>query len=521
MPILAVLGAGLLVRLILAFAVFRGQGFAGDLAFFGRWAQELAAGGPGAFYAGDPSANYPPGYMSVLWALGGISALAGAHGVPTALLKVPAIVADLGVALLLFRAAGTWFGVRAGVFAAALYLLIPVTWYDSALWGQVDAVAALAMMAALVLLIEGWSEPAAVMAVVGVLIKPQALVTVVILAPVLIRRHVFAVGSGPVPVLGPRLARLDAIVGGPLTRQGPSRLITSALAAGAATIVVVAPFDIERFTSASLAAVPIVGDIAGIVGLMRSAASQYSVLTANAYNAWALVGPHPLVLGIGAPGWTADSLPVFGGIPAVAVVASLFFLVCLIVAGGLFVRDGRLAIVLGFTLVAFAFYATPARVHERYLFAAFASGAILASGGLARAAGFVGVGLLNTLNLHAVLAAPSGIGVAQGGPPGPRPQRGGGGLSAGIRIDTLAQLHLPLADLATSPAVATGVALGQTAAMVALLIAWLVVIAKAAATSPGARAGPTAALAAGPRRPLSNPAVRIAPEIQAGSAGRA
>lgn len=191
------LATGLLVRLVLAFVVFPGQGFAGDLAFFGRWAAELAAHGPGAFYAGDPSVNYPPGYMYVLWALGGISGLAGAHGVPTALLKVPAIVADLGVALLLFRAAGTWFGARAGVFAAALYLLIPVTWYDSALWGQVDAVAALAMMAALVLLIEGWSEPAAVMAILGVLTKPQALVTLVIVAPVLIRATCSRSGRHP------------------------------------------------------------------------------------------------------------------------------------------------------------------------------------------------------------------------------------------------------------------------------------------------------------------------------------
>ena len=69
------------------------------------------------------------------------------------LLKIPAIVADIALAALLYGAARRWFGGRAGLLAAAIYLFIPVTWYDSALWGQVDAVGTLVMVAALVLLV--------------------------------------------------------------------------------------------------------------------------------------------------------------------------------------------------------------------------------------------------------------------------------------------------------------------------------------------------------------------------------
>jgi hypothetical protein len=288
--------------------------------------------------------------------------------------QTAAILADVGVALLLYRLAGRWRGPRAGLLAAGLYLFIPVTWYDSALWGQVDAVPALVMVAALVLLVEGWSERAAALAMLAVLVKPQALVCVVVVAPVLVRRHLLAVGSGPVPVRW-------------VGHQGPVRLLTSALAAVLAGTLVMAPFDIARFAPSSVATVPILGSFAGLAGLIQSAGDQFSVLTANAYNLWALVGPQPLVASVGS--WTADSLLVIGGLPAVTVCTVLLVAVALLVAAGLLRRDGVVPILVGFTVIAFAFYALPTRVHERYLFPVFTSGAVLASVTVAAAAGYL------------------------------------------------------------------------------------------------------------------------------------
>src|SRR5450756_2644149 len=108
--------------------------------------------------------------MYVLWLVGiAGNAVSGIVGVSAdqavgLLLKLPAIGADIAIGGLLWWAGRRWFGGRAGVLAAALYLFIPVTWYDSALWGQVDAVGTLVMLAALLLLVEGWSEPAAALA---------------------------------------------------------------------------------------------------------------------------------------------------------------------------------------------------------------------------------------------------------------------------------------------------------------------------------------------------------------------
>ena len=245
-----VLGSALALRLGLAYIVFPGQGLVGDLNLFADWATTLARVGPGGLYAAAGSANYPPGYMYVLWLVGMAgSAVSGIFGIGpdqavVLLLKLPAIGADIAIGGLLWWAGGRWFGGRAGVLASALYLFVPVTWYNSALWGQVDAVGTLVMLAALLLLVEGWSEPAAALAAFAILVKPQAAICLVIVIPVLVRRHLLRVGSGPVPGLGRRLASLDRRMGGLLARQGPIRLGMSAVVALVVLVLPLLPFDI-------------------------------------------------------------------------------------------------------------------------------------------------------------------------------------------------------------------------------------------------------------------------------------
>jgi len=409
---IAILSAGLLLRVLLAFVVFPKQGFSTDMQLFAGWATTLARVGPGAFYATASGADYPPGYMYVLWLLGN----APASALPL-LLKVPAIVADLGIAAVLYWAGRRWLGERAGLAAAALYLFIPVTWYDSALWGQVDAVGALLLIASLVLLIERHSEAAIALAVLAILVKPQEAIGLVIVLPVLVRRHLILGGSR-------------------------WRLLTSALAGAATLALPLVPFDI--------------GGVAGLLRLFQSDADRYSVLTANAFNIWALVGSTPLAQIIGGSGgsWTPDSLAV-GGTTAFILGASALAGVGLVVA----------------------FYAVPTRVHERYLFLFFTVGALLAAEFVAASAGYLIVGLLNAVNLHAILGAPLSVGAGvagfgRGG--GPGVIRGGAGFSGlGAQI---ASIRLPFADLARSEMVVALVALGQTAALVALMVAWCVLV---------------------------------------------
>ncbi|TMC78881.1 MAG: DUF2029 domain-containing protein [Chloroflexi bacterium] len=429
--ITAILTGGLLLRVLLAFVLYPRQGFSSDMQLFASWATTLARVGPGSFYATASGADYPPGYMYVLWLLGN----APGSALPL-LLKVPAILADLGIALVLYWAARRWLGERAGLIAAGLFLFIPATWYDSALWGQVDAMGALLLIGSIVLLIERRSEPAIALAVLAILVKPQEAIGLVVVLPALVRRHLILSGSR-------------------------RRLLTSALAGTTALVLPLLPFDI--------------GGVAGLLRLFQSDAGRYSVLTANAFNLWALVGSTPLARILRTGGsWTPDSLTVAGGMSAVALGATLLVAIGLVVAGGLLIRDGRVPILLGFAIVAFAFYAVPTRVHERYLFPFFTAGALLAAEFVAGSAGYLVVGLLNAINLHAVLAAPLPVGGGIGRGAGPGIGRGAGGF--GGLATQISPIRLPFADLARGEIVVAIVAVGQTAALVALLVAWCVLV---------------------------------------------
>lgn len=472
--VLALLSLGLAARFLLAFVVFPISGYTGDLGLFWQWAQSLAANGPGTFYATTSSANYPPAYLYVLWGLGLV-------GNP-ALLKVPPMLADIAIAAMAYALATRWHGTRAGLIAAALFLFLPVSWYDSALWGQVDAVGTAVALAALFLLIDGWSEAALAAAALAVLVKPQYAITLVVVIPVLVRRHLIRVGSGPQPALGPRLSRLDRALGGLLSDRGPKRLVSSVMLAAVVALLVILPFDLSTYAPASLADVPVMAQVAGLVGLFGRLGSEFSVLTANAFNPWALVGSPSLatVAGSGSGNWTADSLALFAGLPAVVIGGAVLAAIGLFVAGGLLVRDGLMPILLAFTILALAFFAVPTRVHERYLFPFFATGAILAAPALASIAGFVTLSILNTANLHAVLtgslhASSGGAGgFGGGGLGGGRGQAGfsGGGFGAG----TFSSISLPFGDVAASQAVVTASAVGVGITLLALLGVWTAVV---------------------------------------------
>ena len=490
LPLLAVLGGGLALRLVFAYVVFPMSGYAQDLHLFASWATSMADYGVGTIYANGGSVDYPPGYLLILWLLGvlarPVGTLAGqsSGAALVGLLKLPAILADVGTGFLLWWAGRRWFGGRNGLVAAALWLLLPVSWYDSALWGQVDGVLALSLVATLVLLVEGRSEAALVAAVLAVLVKPQGAMAFVVVLPVLVRRH----------LLAPRPIPPDAKRGG-LPVHGPVRLLTSAAVALEVGLAILLPFDITHHAPALLAGIPGVGHIAGLVGLVVDAGGGYAVLTANAFNGWALAGPQSLAASLNGGSWTPDSILVLGPLPAVAVGTVLLVAIGLLVAAGLLRRDGPVPILLAASLVAFAFYAVPTRVHERYLVPFFAIGALLAARCVAAGAAFAATALANTLNLHAVLA---------GGLKITNPSLAGGALGdagpGGLPHVDISSIRLPFADLARSQPVVSAVALAQTAVLLGLLTAWLWVVVR-----PEPAAAPLRGVDDGPSRETARP----------------
>ena len=114
----------MLVRVCLAPAA---KGYAPDVGMFQAWAVQAARYLPG-FYSGDVFSDYPPGYIYILFLVGKLKGLLGmADGSRgfLALVKLPAIMADLATAFLIYRLASGLRGRRCALALALVYGLNP------------------------------------------------------------------------------------------------------------------------------------------------------------------------------------------------------------------------------------------------------------------------------------------------------------------------------------------------------------------------------------------------------------
>ncbi len=439
-PIALLLLAGLALRLIIAYVLFPGSGFKTDISSFTSWSLTLAHYGPPGFYANAGFADYTPGYLYILWLVGlagqAIATLLGSDPavVVGQLIKLPAILFDVAVAYVLYRIvlawngsldepadAAEWSGAGSSTAAgatggagsitaagaagaagrggrtprvrllalgvAALYLFNPVPWYDSALWGQMDSLGALLVLGAILTLVDGWSEAAAALAVLAALVKPQfGLVLSPIVGVVLLRRHLFVPGSGPVPRL--RSGRLASWF---VDEQGPWRIISSIAAGLFVLFVTIVPFRL---------------DVVGLVRLVLSTAAEYHYLTVNAYNGWALVADPGGVSLASAGTWSNDLVPLLGPLSGFVIGAALLF--AGIILGVLQVawRDSRRSILLAMAFLSLAFFVLPTRVHERYLFPIFVILPLLAMTSRRWLVATVVLATASFMNLHAILTLP-------------------------------------------------------------------------------------------------------------------
>ena len=164
--------AGIGIRI----ALLPAEGLKGDLDQFVLWVHGIAVNGLGNAY--DQNLSFPA-VMAYLW--GVLAFLEPAFRTVTdsadpwirTLMKIPASLADIGLALLMvyaFRARPFW-----AVVAAAIVMLHPAIIDVSAWWGQYESIYLLFAMAALVFALEGHDALAAVFLAICVMTKPQAL----------------------------------------------------------------------------------------------------------------------------------------------------------------------------------------------------------------------------------------------------------------------------------------------------------------------------------------------------------
>jgi dolichyl-phosphate-mannose-protein mannosyltransferase len=308
-------GWGSLVPLLVLAALIRiagllGPGHAGDLFAFVTWAEDAARHGLGGYYANGGDANYPP-MLYLLWPLGVFLDRPDL----TFAIRTLSMPFDLGLGALLFWVVRSHTGrERDGTLAAAFYLLNPAVILTGPMWGQIDGMGALPMVASIVAAARGRFAWAAVLAVLAGLVKPQFGVAAFVLA-----------GLALFWIRSP---------------GGPRRALIVAFAALLTFAAVLVPLGLGP---------------AGYLEVMSKTFTQYRVESGFAFNPWGAV------FGFN----HADGSWFFMGL-ALEIAA---------IAGSLWLlrrrRDlvGLLAVG---SLIALTLYFVPTRAHERYLYGAIA-----------------------------------------------------------------------------------------------------------------------------------------------------
>jgi hypothetical protein len=285
-------------------------GHGGDLTAFVQWAEGTARWGIGGYYLHGGDSNYPP-MLYLLWPLG--VALDG--GELAFAIRTLSIPFDLALGWLLYdlvaRATGSE---RAGILAAAFYLLNPAVLIVGPMWGQVDGMGALPMVGAIVAVARGRPVLAGALAVVAGLVKPQF-------------------GIAAFTLLGLGLFWLRSAV----DRRQFALLGIGAILAFA---VVLFPLGLGPF---------------GYLRIMGDTFTRYPYISQFGFNPWGMLF-----------GFGDDDAQWFRIGTALAVAG---------IAGSLWLLRRRRDLVglLGVSvLIGLALYYLPTRVHERYLFGAVA-----------------------------------------------------------------------------------------------------------------------------------------------------
>ncbi|HTA38451.1 MAG TPA: phospholipid carrier-dependent glycosyltransferase, partial [Candidatus Acidoferrales bacterium] len=257
---------------------------------------------------------------------------AGHFVVLKTLVKLPAILADLGVGVLLYAMARRFASATIALGTAALYLLNPAIIYNSAIFGQVDSISAgFALLAVFLLFRSDDGAPdkpswylvfAWVALAYSLLIKPQAAVVL------------------PLFLAYPWV---DA-------SRRRARLIATGIGLVAALVLAVGLT--EPFHPGS--------PIEALLWLLERYAygsSVYAYNTVNAFNLWAIRGPF----------WQPDSNPILFFPQSVWGLGLVIAAVALVVWRYVQDRSQR-AFLEGCAIATLAFFILATRMHERYIF---------------------------------------------------------------------------------------------------------------------------------------------------------
>lgn len=360
--LLVLLFLGLSLRLALAPAP--GYGF--DVGVNKGWARSAVLLGLARSYTEQVNGNmlpdYPPFSLVIFSGIGhfyqwfsGQPPHPESPGFHT-VIKLPAIVADLSLALLLFFLLRRWKGRTMGFLAAAAFTFHPAVFYDSAYWGQTDSLFTLFMTAALGAFALQWAAISACLFTIALFTKAQT----VLLFP---------------------------LFGLLFLTSGWKTFLRGLVGSSVTTLTILFPFALG-------------GALNAVMNVYLRSIGHYPIVSSAAYNFWwSLYGDSAQSM--------QDSTLLFGTISHRSVGFLLFGAVCTMTLIFLWqalrpsqpFRVRFPALFLGASTCAFAFFLFNTEMHERYLFPFVALGLPVAFLSLRAARLYAIISFLFLLNL--------------------------------------------------------------------------------------------------------------------------
>lgn len=240
--VIFILAIGFLLRLAAA-TLMNGHN---DINLFKSWA-ETAAKDFAHIYSNGSNIDYPPLYLYILAGIGKLANISLLNKYYILFLKLPAILADIISAYLIYRLSEKYLRPTYSLLLASFYLFNPAVFINSTFWGQVDSFFTLLLILAVYFMSENKIPWTSVFFTLAVLMKPQG----IIFLPILFFELV--------------------------NQRDIKNFIKAGLSAVATTAIIILPFSLNN-------------GITWIFKLYTGTVNEYPYGSVNAFNFFGLLG---------------------------------------------------------------------------------------------------------------------------------------------------------------------------------------------------------------------------------------
>jgi len=355
--VVAILGALILRILLVSF-----EGYERDILSFKEWCFAAVKYGVAGVHA-NTWCDYPPGYFYILKVVGLIykvfySTLQQGTYLLQLLIKLPAILADLGTATLIFFLIKEKYKFKIAYLAMLAYAFNPAIFINSAWWGQVDSVMLFILFLSVFFLLEKKIKWSYVLLAIACLVKSQALIFVPLILYITWRQ------------------------------KGLKAVIRGISYAAITVFILLLPFIIE-------------GNLRTIIDVYFGSMHSYPFVSISAHNIWWLISD--------ANGRQISDQMSFLNLGTYKTIGFFLFFSCYAILLVYFrKKDWRKYqedFYLGFAFLAICFFMLFTQMHERYIFPFFAFMVLAFKNGYARKFAYGIISIVSASSLLIVLAA--------------------------------------------------------------------------------------------------------------------